>query len=112
MLWVCGLFTFGFVIIYFIIFFKGFTIGTIGLILLKSNGLPSVGDLIKIAFPEIIIIIPLFLYLSYYAINHNFNQKTLYQNIANNYINKLFISTGGIVIYAIIIAICNRFINI
>lgn len=80
--------------------------------LLKANGIPSILDIVKIIFPELIIIIPLFLYLSYQALSYNLNQKSIYQNMSNNYLNKLLFSTGGIILYAIIIVTCNNFIKI
>lgn len=94
------------------VFIKGFSVGTICFILLKANGLFGIGDFFTIIFPEILILIPLYLYLAYQSVNNTFNQKLIYQNSSDKYINKLIFITIGIAFYASIIAIINNFIKI
>lgn len=112
LLWICGFFLFGFILIYIMVFLKGFSVGTICFLLLKTNGLVGIGDFLSIIFPEVLILIPIFLYLSYQAISNTFNQKLIYQNSSNSYINKLIFITCGIAFYAMIITIINNFIRI
>ncbi len=112
LLWLCGFFGLGFIMTYFITFLKGFSVGTLCFLLLKANGLPSLSDFSKIIFPEMLILIPLFLYLAYQAASNAANQKSIYQSSANTYLNKLIFTTGGIALYAIIITTINNFIKI
>lgn len=102
----------GFIICYFIIFFKGFIRGIAFSLLLKANGLASIGTFINITLPEIIIITPLFWLLAYHALATSFNGGRRY-NYGNKekYLNQLIYITIGIIFYAVIITVTNHFIN-
>lgn len=112
LLWIFGFFLFGFIMIYIMVFLKGFSVGTICFMILKTNGLFGIGDFFEIVFPEILILIPFFIYLAYQSVSNTFNQKLIYQNSSDKYINKLIFITIGIAFYAAIIAIINNFIKI
>lgn len=112
LIWLFGFISVGFILTYFTIFLKGFSFGTIGFLLLKSQGIPSIGDFIKLTFSDVFILLPILLYLTYKSISKNLDQKSIFQDSLNGYLNNLIVVTIGIVIYAAVITVMNNFIKI
>ena len=90
-IWILGLFPVGFIFDYFVVLIKGIILGITFSFFLKSDGIPSVIDIVKIYYQEFILIIPSFLYLSYQAIVFSLggSNKFNYQN-KDEYLNKLY----------------------
>lgn len=101
----------GFIITYLIIFFRGFILGVSFSLLLKANGLTSIGTFLSLSLPEILIIIPTFIYFSYLSVKMSLTGGKENSTLkASNYLNKLLLITFIIVIYAIIVMLQNNFI--
>ena len=101
-LWVCGVLPLGFIISYFIGFFKSFMIGvTIG-ICIKSSGLFGIIQYVKFGILEIVILLPILIYASYKSISLSLNGRDqLFQN-KENYWNVLVKITLGIILFSLL----------
>ena len=111
--WIIGLFPIGFIFNYLIIFIKGIIYGITISIFLKSDGIPSIINIIKIYYQELLFIIPCFIYLSYQSIvfsyggSHHFN----YQD-KDAYLNKLFKVIFVVLISCVLYAVTKQTIKI
>lgn len=100
LLWLLGLMPFGFIIAYFIVFFKSFMTGVTLGICLKSTGVFGIIHFFKYGVLEMIIILPILLYVGYKSIALSFEGKNKMTN-GINYFNVILITTILIIIYAL-----------
>lgn len=104
LLWLLGLMAFGFILSYFIIFFKSFMTGVTFGICLKSTGVFGIVHFLKYGVLEIVIILPILLYVGYKSISLSFEGKNKLMK-GGNYFNVILIATILIVVYALLVCI-------
>ncbi len=104
-IWFFGLVPIGFIIDYFIVFFKGYILGiTIG-VALKSVSVIGIFMFLKFSFLEILIIIPTLIYLANKSIKNSFVGRRILEKSNENYFNVLVKVTIIIIIFAILTCI-------
>ena len=101
-IWFLGFIPIGFVIAYFITFFKSCLTGITFGICLKASAIFGIYQFIGFCILEIIIIFPTLLYLTTKSINLNFEGKRSMFSNTENYFNVLIKVTILIIIYAIL----------
>lgn len=110
LLWLSALIPLGFIISYIIIFLKGFIFGVTFSLIIKAEALFGVYSFFKLVLWQFLILLPLFIYLSYYVISISFQSFTS-QKISksklnfNTYLTLLLFVTIGIVFYSVLVAI-------
>ena len=109
-IWLAGLIPFGFIIVYFILFFRSFMFGvTFGLIL-KAEALFGTYSFFKLLLWHFIINLPLLIFLAHRVLIISFT--TIPRNAHNKpkvnpvtYVNTLLLVTVGLVIFSILVAL-------
>ncbi len=104
LLWVLGLTTLGFLISYFIIFFKSFMTGVTLGICLKSTGVFGIVHFLKYGFLELLLILPILFFVGYHSIALSLAGKDKLHR-GNGYFKIIVITTILLVIYAILTCI-------
>lgn len=99
--WILGLSLIGFIINIFIVYFRGFVFGLLILFLIKTN----LKYLLVISVIEIILFIPIFIFLSYSSIVISFSSFRKVKIPLQNYDKILVIATILIFIYSILLEI-------
>lgn len=102
-LWLLGFINFGFIFNLFITFFKSFIEGVSLGIIIKTYSLVGIGMFLKNKIFELILILPLLIFISYNSFNYSLGLiKNKYSDKVNlEYLKKLFLMTFIIVIYSI-----------
>lgn len=111
-IWIFGMIPLGFCVSYFITFFKSFMIGITMAICIKSSALFGIVEFITFLCTDIIIIIPLLIYISSASINFSLMGRRIYQNNPNLYFSKLIKVTIIIIIYAILTSLKMTFLEV
>lgn len=101
-IWFLAFIPLGFVIIYFITFFKSCLTGIIFGICLKASAIFGIYQFVGFSILEILILFPTLLYLSSKSINLNFEGKRRMLSNGEDYFNVLIKVTILIIIYAIL----------
>lgn len=96
--WMMGLVIFGFILVFFICFLKGFFEGIVLGIFVRSQAFVGIIGFLKMRLWDVILLIPLFLYLCYLA-SENAMQKMEFGDKKISYFNQLVMITIGLVIY-------------
>lgn len=97
-IWLLGFVNLGFIISFFIGFFKSFIEGVSLGVIIKTINLLGIGYFIKYRILEILVILPVLAYVLYNSVKRNFDK-----NINNDqYIKTLFLMTLFVVIYSVI----------
>lgn len=109
LLWGSAFIPLGFTLSYLIIFFKGFIFGVTFNLLIKAEALFGVYSFFKLVLWQVIILFPLFLYLSYHVLLISFrtmpgNKSLNHQLNINTYLTLLLIITLGIALYSLLVA--------
>ena len=112
-IWIIGLFPICFIFDYLIIFIKGIILGITISIFLKADGIPSIINIIKIYYQELLFIIPSFIYLSYHAVIYSFggSYQFNYQD-KDAYLNKLYKVIFVLLISCVLFAVTKQTIKI
>ena len=110
LLWLVGIIPLGFIIAYFIIYFKSFMEGVTFGIIVKSSGLFGVASFIKFGFLELFLIFPLLYYVGYQSLKLSFRGKDML-NSKSDYFKVIIVATIFIVIYALLICIKFNFVE-
>lgn len=113
-MWFLGLMPFGFLLIYFIIFFKSFMLGVTLGVCLKSSAIFGTKLFVSFVFLELLIIIPTLIYLAKKSISYSLFYKTLFLNNFNNskYFNVLIKVSAFIILYAILTCLKMTFLEV
>lgn len=111
LLWLMGIIPLGFIIAYFIIYFKSFMEGVTFGIIVKSSGLFGVATFVKFGFLELFLIFPLLFYVGYQSLKMSFKGKNML-NSNNNYFRVIIITTIFIIIYALLVCIKFNFVEV
>ena len=101
-IWFLGLIPLGFIITYFISFFKSCLIGITFGICLKASAIFGFYQFISFSVLELLIIIPTTVYIASKSININIGGKIELMSKGNEYFNVLIKTTILIIIYAIL----------
>lgn len=102
LIWLLGLISLGFILIYFITFYKSLLYGAILGVILKTNAIIGFFTYLSKYFLEILIILPLLIYISSRSSQRALGIKQINYHKPDNYLNQLFIITLIIIIFAII----------
>lgn len=119
LIWMLGLTLIGIPLIIFIDFFKGFLYGFVVTFFLRELGIKGLYTAFLYTFPQNIIIVPLFLVLSYFSIYYsvqiynciyvNHNKKNI-KAYFNSYYRMMFITTIILIVYSGIVTLINPYV--
>lgn len=97
LIWFIGFFPCGFIILYFMDFYKGFLSGLLLGMIIKANGVFGLFEIIKYVSCNMLFIIFITLYISFFAI-----YNSMYSSVKNNYYSKLIIMTLFLLVCSIL----------
>lgn len=101
-IWIFGMIPLGFLISYFITFFKSFILGITLALCLKTSAIFGAIEFICLIIIDFLILIPSLIYIVNASINYSLIGKKSYQANPNLYFNKLIKITILVIIYAIL----------
>ena len=102
LIWIFGMIPLGFLITYFITFFRSFILGITLALFLKSSALFGIITFLLFIINDCLVLIPILIYIANASINYSLIGKKSYQTNPNLYFKKLIRITILIILYAIL----------